>query len=192
MENNCYILYDENKKAVCIDPGFDMHSIKNQIEKFQLNLEKIILTHGHFDHISAAAKLSEATKAEVVAHKDEKEVIETEGARMRLHYSVPQNITYIDEGEITCGDMTLKVIHTPGHTKGGICLYIDKYLFSGDTIFKKYIGRCDLPTGDIKKITNSIINKLFSLPDDTIIYPGHNEATTIEQEKKHNEVFRWL
>ena len=192
MENNCYLVYDDNKNAICIDSGFDFLYILSEVKRNELKLKKIILTHGHFDHISAVENLRMKTGAEVLAYREEQYVIENDHFRKQFKYDSPSEVTYIDEGELVCGDLKFQVIHTPGHTQGGICLYIENALFSGDTIFRHYIGRCDLPTGDIEKTTDSIMNKLFTLPDDTIIYPGHNEATTIGQEKKDNEVYKWL
>jgi len=192
MGNNCYLVYDENRTAVCIDPGFDAKKILNEIKINELSLEKIILTHGHFDHISAAEEVRINTNAEVIAYRDEREVIENDMLRKQFRYELPKNVTYIGEEAIICGSLKFKVIHTPGHTKGGICLLADNCLFSGDTIFKQYIGRCDMPTGDIKMITNSIINKIFTLPAGTVIYPGHNASTTVGYEKSRNEVYRWL
>jgi glyoxylase-like metal-dependent hydrolase (beta-lactamase superfamily II) len=194
---NCYIVWDENKNAVVIDPGDDFSKIKNKLIENNLKVQKIIFTHGHFDHISAAKELKDYTGAEIVAYCDEKVVIENDsyslGYYMGTSYKRPKVDVFVSENDtISCGNLNFKVIHTPGHTMGGMCLFIDNILFSGDTIFKQYIGRCDHPTGMLPQLTSSILTKVFALPDDTTLYPGHGETTTIKLEKQNNEVFNWI
>jgi glyoxylase-like metal-dependent hydrolase (beta-lactamase superfamily II) len=186
IQANCYIVFDKGKNAVVIDPGDDFPEIAAKITENKLNVGKIILTHGHFDHIGAAADLAEFTHAPVLVGECEKAVIEN-NSRIRI----PVIDEYLKDGDtVICGNLSFEVIHTPGHTAGGICLYSKegRRLFSGDTLFKKYIGRCDLFTGNLNQITDSVLNKLFTLPEDTAVYPGHDEKTTIGEEKKSNEV----
>jgi glyoxylase-like metal-dependent hydrolase (beta-lactamase superfamily II) len=195
--SNCYLVWDSEKNAVVIDPGDEFIKIKNKIIENDLKIQKIILTHGHFDHISAAKDIQDYTGAEIIAYVDEKIVIENDsyslGYYMGDSYKRPKVDAFVSENDIiSCGRLSFKVIHTPGHTMGGMCLLIDNSLFSGDTIFKYYIGRCDHPTGMLHQLTTSILTKVFALPDDTIIYPGHGESTTIAFEKSNNEVFNWV
>lgn len=194
---NCYIVWDNEKNAVVIDPGDEFIKIKNKIIENDLKVRKIIFTHGHFDHISAGKDLKDYTGAEIVAYIDEKIVIENDSYSLGYYmgdiYKRPKVDVFVSENDtISCGSLSFKVIHTPGHTMGGMCLLIDHCLFSGDTIFKYYIGRCDHPTGMLQQLTSSILTKVFSLPDDTIIYPGHGEITNVKFEKQNNEVYNWI
>jgi glyoxylase-like metal-dependent hydrolase (beta-lactamase superfamily II) len=190
IQANCYIVFDEAQNAVVIDPGDECSKIMAKITENRLNVGKIILTHGHFDHIGAAADLAKFTHAPVLAGEGEKAVIES-NSRVKI----PVIDEYLKDGDmVMCGNLSFKVIHTPGHSAGGICLYAKerRCLFSGDTLFKRYIGRCDLFTGNLKQITVSVLNKLFTLPEDTVVYPGHDAKTTIGEEKKSNEVLSLL
>lgn len=197
IEENCHIIFDEEKNAVVIDPGDDAKNIIGTIEKNGLSVKTIVLTHGHYDHVGAVNELKEYTKANVVAHEKEKELLQNPqlslGIYLNPFYVNPRVDSYVKEGDIlSAGDISLRVIHTPGHTEGGMCLYTEGVLFSGDTLFYRTLGRWDFPTGDLSKLTRSIGDKIFSLPDNTVIYSGHGPQTTVGEEKVYNEVNRWL
>ena len=194
---NCHIIFDERKNAVVIDPGDEANTLIKTISDNQLSVKAIALTHGHYDHVGAVNELKAYTGASVVAHEEEKELIQNPNLSLGMFvdpaFPVPEVDSYVKEGdEILAGDISLRVIHTPGHTQGGMCLYTDGVLFSGDTVFYGTLGRWDFPTGDLSKLTHSILHKIFLLPDSTVIYSGHGPATTVGEEKVSNEVYRWL
>ena len=194
---NCHIIFDEQKNAVVIDPGDEANTLIKTISDNQLSVKAIVLTHGHYDHVGAVNELKAYTGASVVAHEEEKELIQNPNLSLGMFvdpaFPIPEVDSYVKEGdEILAGDISLRVIHTPGHTQGGMCLYTDGVLFSGDTVFYGTLGRWDFPTGDLSKLTHSILHKIFLLPDSTVIYSGHGPATTVGEEKVSNEVYRWL
>lgn len=196
IEENCHLIWDENKRCLVIDPGDDCNRILKAISENHLTVEKIVLTHGHYDHVGAVNELKKATGATVIAHLEEKELIlnpELSLARyISPDFAVPQVDSYVKEGDvISVGELSFTVMHTPGHTRGGMCLYGHGVLFSGDTVFYGTLGRWDFPTGDLSKLAHSIIKRIFSLPDETVIYSGHGPKTTVGMEKKQNEVLRW-
>jgi glyoxylase-like metal-dependent hydrolase (beta-lactamase superfamily II) len=194
--SNCYIVWDEKtKEGVIIDPGDDALSILKTIEKFDINIKYILATHGHFDHIGAVAPLRRELKAEFLAHKGDFFFIEDgENAARRWGVDIeqpPKPDRFIDDGDkIKVGNYNLEVIHTPGHSPGGISFLCDGMLFGGDTLFQGSIGRTDFRKGSFEEISESIKNRLYTLPDDTIVYTGHGPITTIGDEKKHNAFVR--
>ena len=199
LSENCYIAYDElTKNGVVIDPGDDADKISDAISKHGIELKYILFTHGHFDHIKAYFELKEEYPDTCLAFsKNEAELIsDPEKSLLSIFQKSFPEIkadTLLSEGdEIIFGNSSLKVIETPGHTKGSICFYNDGILFAGDTLFHLGMGRCDLPTGSLKEEVNSITSKLFSLPDDTVVYSGHGANSTIGFEKENNEVYAWL
>ena len=160
-----------------------------------MKLKYILLTHGHFDHIAGIRPeiyLSEySEKIQVVMHKADLGWLKKVNQFMPMfgmpEMTVPTVDRFVEDGDIIkLGNLDIKVIHTPGHTQGGVCYYVDGKLFSGDTIFKESVGRCDLEGGDFEQIVSSIENKIYNLPEETEIYPGHGKPTTIEWEKLHN------
>ncbi|MGI6731287.1 MAG: MBL fold metallo-hydrolase [Anaerovoracaceae bacterium] len=193
LGTNSYLVTDKNtKKSFIVDAGGHNVDMVNHIKENQLQVEYIILTHGHGDHIGGVeAYKKEFPGVKLVAGAEEKQLLsdaklnfsrETTGFSIGLvadHY-------VIDGETIKVGDMELKFIHTPGHTKGGICILVKDALFSGDTLFAQSIGRTDFPGGSYPEIVASIRNKLFVLPDDTRVYPGHMNETTIGREKETN------
>lgn len=189
---NCYILYDENtKEASVIDPGGDFPEIKSFIEANGLKVKYIIITHGHGDHIGALRELKAYTGAAVCIHREDNEMLKN--SRMNLtaemgYQAVEMSADrLLEDGDIMeLGGTKLNVIHTPGHSRGGICIYCDGKLFSGDTLFACSIGRTDLPGGSMDEIIASIKDKLLTLPEDTAVYPGHGTSSTILIEKKRN------
>ena len=197
IEENCYLVWDEANQAVVIDPGDEASKIIDEITKLQLDVKKIILTHGHYDHVGAVNEVKKTTGAQVICHQEEKSIVEDETLSLGLYLgkevSLPKVDACVSEGdEISVGNLNFSVIHTPGHTKGGMCLLAGDSLFSGDTIFYGTLGRWDFPTGDLSKLTHSITRKIFNLPENTVIYSGHGPETTVGAEKRQNEVYRWL
>lgn len=197
IEENCYLVWDEANQAVVIDPGDEASKIIDEITKLQLDVKKIILTHGHYDHVGAVNEVKKATGAQVICHQEEKSIVEDETLSLGLYLgkevSLPKVDACVSEGdEISVGNLNFSVIHTPGHTKGGMCLLAGDSLFSGDTIFYGTLGRWDFPTGDLSELTSSITRKIFNLPENTVIYSGHGPETTVGAEKRQNEVYRWL
>jgi len=182
--SNCYIIWDNSSRVGgVIDPGGDSNTIIKTINKLNLDIKYIISTHNHFDHVGAVVELRNQTSAKFLAHKNDFSPINTKSELL------PDR--FIDEGdEILIGQFKLKILHTPGHSPGGICLYINKMVFVGDTIFQGDVGRCDLQGGSFDELKKSIINKLYVLPDDTIVYTGHGPITTIGYEKKYNAYVR--
>ncbi len=191
FQTNCYIVHN-NQSAAIIDPGFSSDTVIKILEDNNLQPEKIILTHGHGDHIGAVSDLKNKYNISVIAHKNEKEILNN--SKLNLSEVMETGAIEIDADEyvvdgdiIEISDMEFKVLYTPGHTIGGMCLYIDKYLFSGDSIFQYSIGRTDFPTGDYDTLINSIKTKIYILPDETIILSGHGETTSVEFEKQYNQ-----
>lgn len=193
---NCYLIYDEiSKEGIIVDPGGDADDIINKIEELGLKIKNIVLTHGHGDHIAAVLPLREYTKAKVAVHRDDAYLLKD--GRKNFSSSMAMgtvefeaDILLKEEDTIEFGNILCKVIHTPGHTPGGISLEIEDCLFTGDTLFAGSIGRTDFEGGSFKEIINSIKTKLLVFPDDTKVYPGHGPSTTIKMEKLHNPFLR--
>lgn len=193
MSTNCYLLINETRnEAVVIDPGAQPDLIKAKLDKFNVTPVAILLTHGHFDHIMAAASLAKEYDIEIHAGKPEEELL----ANSSLNCSslVQQDIVLdtdvlLDDKEIiNLADINIEVIYTPGHTQGGVSYYIEDVgaLFCGDSLFYESIGRTDFPTGDIRALTCAIEKRLFALPQEVIVYPGHGQTTSIGHEKANN------
>lgn len=190
IDNNNYLLIDEtSKEAALIDcSAYEVFDKINKVLKEQsANLKYILLTHGHFDHIAGIR----SNIAPVYMHKNDLNILNQANQFLPMfgipEINIPNINKYIEDGEIIkLGNTDIKVIHTPGHTQGGVCYYTDEKLFSGDTIFRESVGRCDLEGGDFEQIVESIETKIYTLPEDTIIYPGHGRETTVGWEKLHN------
>lgn len=195
LEVNCYILWDgATKDAFVIDPGGDANKIKVLIAKERLKVKYIVLTHGHFDHVGGVVVLkSSLGGARIAIHRDDVGMM-SESHEHGVIFGVktpvqPSPEVLLEDGqELKAGGLTLKVIHTPGHTGGGVCLYEEKegLLFTGDTLFAGSIGRTDLGAGSHKVIMDSIKNKILTLPDAIKVLPGHGPESTIGRERKTN------
>lgn len=189
---NCFIVgCEKTRKAAVIDPGDESSRILMKLAEQQLTVEYIINTHGHFDHVGANRKMKEATGARLVIHPLDQPMLnhlaETSAAfGMSVENSPPPDQTVQDGDTLSFGEITLNVLHTPGHTPGGICLHTDGVVFVGDTLFAGSIGRTDFPGGDFDTLIASIRNKLFPLGDRVIVYTGHGPETTIGREKRYN------
>lgn len=190
LGTNCYIVYDEiSRQAAVFDPADSYEVILNEIKG--LNLKYIIITHSHCDHIAALDELKAATGAKVCIGKDDMEALNDTYLSLCIHFGkdAPRSkadIIINDNSKLQLGEEEISFIHTPGHTKGGICAVFGNNVISGDTLFLESVGRCDFPGGSMQEIVFSIKEKLFKLPDDMTVYPGHGDATSIGYEKKNN------
>lgn len=192
LQVNCYILADEKtKEAVVIDPGDDAKDILRAVREKGLAVKFIVNTHGHFDHIGANRELKEATGAEILLHEGDAPVLKS----AKLHAAAfnltttasPPADRYVAAGDvITAGEISLRVLHTPGHSPGGISLAEEGMVFTGDALFAGSIGRSDLPGGDLMTLLKGIRDNLLALPGETRVFPGHGPDTTIADEKRDN------
>lgn len=196
MGANCYLISClETKKAAIIDPGANSAGLKQWVAEKGVQVEYILLTHGHFDHIGAVDDLRELYHAKVGIHTEDA-IMLTSGAhnlsRMvgRSLDFKPADLLLEDGQELHVGNLTFRVITTPGHTLGGVCFLTPEGLISGDTLFDGSIGRTDFPGGSYEDLINSIKNKLLLLPEETKVYPGHGPETTIGREKRANPFLR--
>ena len=192
-QTNCYFVYEEGKDRVLLfDPADKGSYIYSALKDKGFTVGAILLTHGHFDHIWGVEEIRELSGAKVYAYEKEKELCEdaslnvSKGAGRACVVKADQYVK--DGGEITEAGITCRLLATPGHTSGSCCYYFesDKILISGDTLFQESVGRTDLPTGSMGTLVRSVKDKLFPLPDEVKVYPGHGEATTIGHEKKYN------
>lgn len=193
---NCYVIYREGqKKAVIVDPGADGAYILNMCRELSVIPEAILLTHGHFDHILAVKDIIRAfPEGKVYAGEHERETLADPAVNLSSGFGGPCAVhadEYVKDGDIlSLAGLSFQVLFTPGHTSGSVCYLIKEegVLISGDTLFLESLGRTDLPTGDQLKIVKSITERLFVLPGDTLVYPGHGDMTTIGHEKTYNPV----
>lgn len=189
---NCYILgCEKTKTAVVIDPGDEAGRILMALAESRLTLKYILNTHGHFDHVGANKALKDATGADILIHPDDAAMLAdlsgmASAMGMHIENSPPPDRTIRDGDLITFGQITLTVIHTPGHSPGGVSFYTNGVLFPGDTLFAGSVGRTDFPGGDFNKLKESIQKRLFVLSDEVVVYPGHMGKTTIGMEKRYN------
>ena len=189
---NCFVLgCDATQEAAVIDPGDEPDRILQALAESNLTVKLIINTHGHFDHVGANKKLNEVTGAPILIHPLDAPMLNqlADSAAawgMTADNSPPPDRELQDGDQVNFGKIILKVLHTPGHTPGGISLYTDHEVFVGDTLFAGSIGRTDFPGGSFETLKESVQQKLFALSDDLKVYPGHNQPTTIGVEKRTN------
>jgi glyoxylase-like metal-dependent hydrolase (beta-lactamase superfamily II) len=199
-ETNCYVLRINGaaKDCVVIDPGLGAGQLLDFIEGHKLNPVAVVLTHGHIDHIGAVAELCDNyPDIKVYIHKLDAKMLEDThsnlSAMMGEAFSAKAADFTLEDGSVVeKAGIRLQVLHTPGHTPGGICLYSKSkgVVFTDDTLFAESIGRTDFPGGSLQQLLKGVREKLFALPDDTVVYPGHGPSTTIAQEKAHNQFFQ--
>lgn len=200
LQTNCYLLGDpESRKAVVIDPGGDAGRLMRRIEDLKLNLEAIINTHGHFDHVMDAWTLKEKLGGRIFMHEKDKPLLNDRMVGLAAMFNMGSAPSrgeidhLIQEGDVlSFGSIELQVLETPGHTPGHVSLYASKesVLFVGDTLFAGSIGRTDFPGGSYDQLIRSVTEKIFPLPGGTQVYPGHGPETTVEREKRTNPFFR--
>jgi len=195
LQCNCHVVGCEDTKAgIVIDPGGDAPVILDRVEELGLSIKYIVNTHGHIDHIAANRPVKEATGAMIAVHRDDAQwLISDQGGFARtlgvLSPGPPADILLEEGDEITFGEVSLQVIHTPGHSLGGISLVGDGLVFCGDTLFAMGVGRVDLPGGSWETLMDSIKTRLFTMPDETTVYTGHGPPTTVGHEKRSNPWF---
>jgi len=191
----CYLaICEETREAVVIDPGGEEDRVLSQCEKDNAKVKYIVNTHGHPDHVCGNGRIKDTTNAPIIMHEDDaaffgKPEVEQYFSALGLKPSPPVDKKVKDGDLISFGKESLKVILTPGHTPGGVCLYSTPNLFTGDTLFVGGVGRTDFPGGDGKVLYNSIKNRLLTLPDETVVWPGHGYGganSTIGEEKRSN------
>ena len=197
VQTNCYFIYQENeKKIIVVDPADKGDYLYNAFTEAGYEVAAILLTHAHFDHIWGCNKLRELSGAQVFAWEEEKELCESAKLNVSADVGRPYTVSvdwYLKDGEeVTIEGMKFKVIGTPGHTQGSCCYYFenDNILISGDTLFEGSVGRSDLPTGNGATLARSLKERLMILPDETLVFPGHGNGTTIADEKKYNPFCR--
>lgn len=190
LESNCYIVAN-NKEAVLIDAGVTGDNIKNMINESGIEIKKIILTHGHIDHICCVNEIAKLFSADVYIHSDDMDMMDDNMMNLSnyigMDFKLDVIINPLKHNQIlSVGDFDYEIIHTPGHTKGGICIKLNDMLFTGDTLFKKSIGRTDFFGGSLEQLKNSIKEKLFIMDDNVVVYPGHGSSSLILHERESN------
>ena len=190
---NCYIIHQEGTNScVVIDPGDEAKKIADQIRKNGWNCEGILLTHGHFDHITGVSDLVSYVGGKVYAYREELDVLKdphlNASAMAGYEVAIEPEMLLRDGEKLEIAGFVFRVIYTPGHTKGGCCYYVEaeNVIFSGDTLFQASVGRTDFPNSSMSDLMHSIREKLLILPDETKVYPGHMGETTIGYEKQNN------
>jgi hydroxyacylglutathione hydrolase len=193
IATNCYLVGSEkSRQGMVIDPGAEARSILKAVESLNLKLKYIVLTHSHFDHTGAIKAIKDATNAEFLLGAGPSK--SSPGAFVKLmaamsggSANIPEPDLMLNESDtLEIDDLSFRIISTPGHSQDGICLYGEGILFSGDTLFNMGVGRTDFPGCSEEQLFHSIKHKLYVLPDDTLVYPGHGPATTIGDEKANN------
>jgi hydroxyacylglutathione hydrolase len=194
LQCNCSILGDEDsREAIVVDPGDDIPTILAILERHQLKVKQIIITHAHIDHIAGAQKLKQVTGAPILYNQNDLPLVKMMDVQagwlgIATPNVAPPDASLSDGQTVSVSGITASILHTPGHTQGSICLYIPEQslLLAGDTLFAGSVGRTDLPGGDTRQLINSIRSKLLLLPDQTIVVPGHGSLTQIGKEREDN------
>ena len=194
LQCNCSIIGDENtREAMVIDPGDEIEDVVALLQKHGLTVKQIVITHAHIDHIGGAAKLRKLTGAPVLLNQNDYallKMLDVQAAWVGM--AVPEQVQ-LDQplangDKLQTGNLEATVMHTPGHTEGSVCLYFaaEHKLIAGDTLFAGSIGRTDLPGGSLKKIMSSLHERVLTLPDETVVIPGHGPLTSIGAERETN------
>jgi len=194
LQCNCSVIGDEgSREAMVVDPGENIEQIRQVLAKHGLTVKQIVITHGHIDHVSAAARLKQLTGAPVYMNKrDNEQLALLEDFARWIGVPTPERVEVdysLEDGDLlTTGKLEASALHTPGHTEGSVCLHFpaERKLIAGDTLFAGSIGRTDLPGGSFEKIMRSLKGRLLRLPDETIVIPGHGDTTTIGEERESN------
>jgi glyoxylase-like metal-dependent hydrolase (beta-lactamase superfamily II) len=192
FEANCYIVGDnETREAIVIDPGGDATRILDIIEQNKLRISAILNTHGHIDHVAANVAVRQHTGASIGIHPDDAPLLQDPLLNGSAMFGIPfrshqPDFALTEETPHVVGRLTIRVLHTPGHTQGSICLLMNDSIFTGDTLFKESIGRCDLPGGNAKALQQSLRTKILPLGDSYVVYPGHGEVTNLKHERQRN------
>lgn len=193
LQTNCYLLgCEEIREALVIDPGAEAGRIQEALGKHELKLTKMVLTHAHADHIGACGELKEATGAKILVHRDDAPLLADPHQNLTAYLgpgeTFPPADVLLSEGDAVefGAGLRFTVLHTPGHTRGSICLLGENLLFSGDTLFAGSVGRTDFPGGSFRELVISLREQLLPLPDATKVYPGHGPTSTMEFEKQDN------
>lgn len=196
LETNTYLVADRaTGDALVIDPGGDPGEILAFLAKERLRCRQIVNTHGHFDHVSGNRALKSATGAALLVHEGDVPMLAGAAAHARIFMMEAENspqpdVILVDREELRVGDVLLRVVHTPGHSPGGITLVTQGAAFCGDLVFYGSVGRTDLPGGSERVLLDSIRQHILTLPDDTALYPGHGPETTVGLERRQNPFFR--
>ncbi len=198
LQCNCSVFGDEQtREAIVVDPGDEIEKITEVLERHQLKVKAIVITHAHIDHVAGAHKLRAQTGAPVYMNERDRELLDALDMQAKwLGVKTPPRTDIdvaVDEGSVLhLGSADFHVLHTPGHTQGSLSLWIpqESKLIAGDTLFRDSIGRTDLPGGNTRQILSSIKTRLFELPDDAVVIPGHGPNTTIGREKELNPFVR--
>jgi glyoxylase-like metal-dependent hydrolase (beta-lactamase superfamily II) len=194
LQTNCWLVSDDaGGPVIVVDPGGDVDELLRTLG--DRNVAAVVLTHGHFDHLGAAAELLQLVDAPLYVHAQDAEgitdAVGTGGALFGFTQTAPPaDIRFEDGDKIAAGAIELEFLHTPGHTPGSACLLGEGHLFSGDTLFQLGVGRTDFPGGDARTLKDSIAAKLAPLPDETSVHPGHGPETTIGHERRLNPFFK--
>ncbi|PKL39144.1 MAG: MBL fold metallo-hydrolase [Spirochaetae bacterium HGW-Spirochaetae-1] len=194
MVNSYLVINKETSACFILDPGFEVNPLLEKIRSDKLNLEAIIATHGHIDHVEGVNAIKKKYPVPFMVNELDKPLLETIPVQARM-FGVPDpgvpvpDANLPTEGNITVAGLTLELLYTPGHSRGSVSIQIDSVVFSGDALFNFSIGRTDLPGGDYVELISSIKEKLFTLPDDIRVLPGHGPETTIGREKTMNPFF---
>lgn len=192
--NNYLVVCEETKEAVLIDAGGDLTKLEKRLEDTGATLKYIFCTHGHLDHIAGIADIQKKFGVKVYLHKEDDFLVDNFQDSLGMygfpHYETPKIDEFYDEyQELKVGNLSFKVILTPGHSPGSVCLLAENNLFAGDTIFSRSVGRTDLPGGSYKQLKASIEDVIFALNPDITIYSGHGSITSVGEEKTHNPFF---
>jgi hydroxyacylglutathione hydrolase len=198
IQTNCYVIgCAHTKEGAVIDPGGHPDRIMAEVKRLGLTIRYVLNTHAHFDHTDGNAAVVEATGAPLAIHPEDRPLLEASGGAalfgLRADPSPLPDLELCDGDCLEIGDLRFRVLHTPGHTPGHVCFHepAQGVLFDGDVLFRRGIGRSDLPGGNHQQLLQSIREVLFALPDETIVYSGHGPATTIGEEKRLNPWLRW-